>query len=262
LSDTIQYQDLWPLLQADINNVLQADDLIGSRPGVIVEPGDIPSVIDAKLARVIGTGSDGKLGVGYLTLPIERAVDENPNIPGGPLKLTLTVDFVENVIINQSANGTKIPIRIYAARAAKILKLYTPVGFTQSLVPANPVLSEFTDDKNKTLRVGRVEFTAYEADDAPMRRLDRPQITVTGDVTQLSNIRYQITGSSVTLAITQPNATKIYYTIDGTHPFERNTAATLYTGPVTIVGPCLFRCRAFGTGDAQLASDTAAKNFV
>lgn len=262
MSNTIQYQDLWPLLQADINNLLQADDLIGSRPGVIVEPGEPESNINAKLARVVGVGVDGKLGVGYLTLPIERAVDENPNLPGGPLKLTLTVDFVENVIINQSANGTKIPIRIYAARASKILKLYTPVGFTQSLIPANPVISEFTDDKNKTLRVGRVEFTAYEADDAPMRRLDRPQITVSGNVTQLSDIRYQITGPSVTLAITQAAAAQIFYTLDGSHPFARNTAATLYTGPVAITGPCLFRCRAFGTGDQQLASDTAAKNFV
>ncbi|HSY18242.1 MAG TPA: chitobiase/beta-hexosaminidase C-terminal domain-containing protein [Candidatus Acidoferrales bacterium] len=262
MSDTIQYQDLWPLLQADINNLLQADDLIGSRPGIIVEPGDIQSVIDAKLARVIGAGTDGKLGVGYLTLPIERATDENPNIPGSPLKLTLTIDFVENVIINQSANGTKIPIRIYAARAAKILKLYTPVGFTQSLVPATPVISEFTDDKSKSLRVGRVEFTAYEADDAPMRRLDRPQIGVTGDVTQLSNLRCQINSGQPLATVTQPAATNIFYTLDGSHPFERNPAATLYTGPVTITGPCLFRCRAFGTGDQQLASDTAAKNFV
>ena len=46
--------------------------------------------------------------------------------------------------------------KLGAARAAKILKLYTPVGFTQSLVPSNPVISEFTDDKSKSLRVGRV----------------------------------------------------------------------------------------------------------
>ncbi|HEV2693421.1 MAG TPA: chitobiase/beta-hexosaminidase C-terminal domain-containing protein [Verrucomicrobiae bacterium] len=256
------YTDLWPLLQADINNLLQADDLIGTRQGIIIEPGELHSNIDAKLARVIGAGTDGKLGVGYLTLPIERATDENPSPPGGPLKLTLTVDFVENVIINQSANGTKIPIRIYAARAAKILKLYTPVGFTQSLVPSTPVISEFTDDKSKSLRVGRVEFTAYEADDAPLRRLDRPQITITGDVTQLSTIRCQINSGQPTVTVTQPSATEIYYTLDGTHPYARNAAATLYTGPVTITGPCLFRCRAFGSGDQQLASDTAAKNFV
>ncbi|HEV2692098.1 MAG TPA: FN3 associated domain-containing protein [Verrucomicrobiae bacterium] len=260
--NTSSYQDLWPLLQADINSMLSADELIGSRVGVVVEPGDTVSKIDAKLAQIVGAGTDGKLGVGFMTLPIERAVDENPNIPGGPLKLTITIDFVENVILNQSATGTQIPIRIYAARAAKILKLYTPVGLTQSLVPATPTISEFTDDKNKSLRIGRVEFYAIEADDAPMRRLDRPQIVIAGPANKISDIRYQLAGNGVTVTINQPQATKIFYTTDGTHPYEGNHTAKLYAGPVPIAEPCLFRCRAFGNGDCQLASDTAAKNFI
>jgi len=262
LSAALAYTDLWPLLQQDILGALQADAFIGTRSGVAVEPGDLPSVIDMKLAKVVGTGLDGKSGVGFLVLPIERAADENPNLPGGPLKLTITVDFTENVIINQSANGTGIPIRIYAARAAKILKLYTPVGFTQSLVPANPVISEFTDDKNKSLRVGRIEFTASEADDTPLCRLNRPQITVAGDVTQVSDIRYQVNSGTALVTVTQPAAAQIYYTLDGTHPYAGNTSAQVYTAPVAVTAPALFRCRAFGTGDTQLASDTAAKNLV
>ena len=248
----IEAQDLWPLIQADIHGLLQADELIGPRPGVLVEPGDIQSNVDSKLARSVGAGRDGKIGVGYLALPIERAEDEDVSSPFSALKLLITVDFVENVTLNQGATGTKLPIRIYAARAAKILKLYTPVGFTQSLVPHNPVISEFTDDKNKALRVGRVEFYAREADEVPLRRLNRPQLVVAG------------AGFPCTITVTQPDADSIYFTTDGSHPHAGNKSAKLYTDPVEITEPGLFRARAFGpTGDLNIiASDTAAHNFV
>ena len=243
------YTDLWPLIQQDILAVLSADDFIGTRAGLAVEPGDVESVINSKLAKALGAGKDGRLGVGFLVLPIERAEDENPSMPGGPRKLTVTIQFVENVTINQSATGTKTPIRIFAARAEKILKLYTPVGLTQSLVPATPVISEFTDNTNKNLRVGQVEFFAHEADDAPMQRLNRPQIVVAGSAYPF------------TITVTQAQASAIYYTLDGSHPWEGNAAAVLYAGPVTVTQACLFRARAFGNSDAQLGSDTAAKTF-
>jgi len=244
------YTDLWPLIQQDILGVLSADEFIGTRIGYAVEPGETISNINAKLTKVVGAGKDGKIGVGFLVLPIERAEDENPNMPGGPLKLTITIQFVENVNLNQSGTGAGIPIRVFAARCQKILKLYTPVGLTNSLVSETPVISEFTDDTNKALRIGQIEFTATEADDAPMRRLNRPTITVAG-----SDYPFAV-------SVTQPDSTAIYYTKDGSHPYEGNPQATLYAGPVTITEACLFRCRAFGAGDTQIASDTAAQNFV
>jgi len=243
------HTDLWPLLQSDLLGVLLADDFIGTRSGLAVEPGDVESVINTKLAKAVGAGRDGKVGVGFLVLPVERAEDDNPSLPGGPLKLTLTVQFVENVTLNQSVTGTRFPLRIYAARAAKILKLYTPVGFTQSLVPAAPVISEFTNQTNKALRVGQVTFTALEADELPLRRINRPQLAVTG------------TDYPYTVTVTAPEAGTIYYTLDGSHPYAGNPTAVLYGGPVNITEACLFRARAFGTTDTQLPSDTAAKTF-
>jgi|GEM_PF-5830187 len=247
----MQYTDLWPLLQKDILGVLQADEFIGARPGVLVEPGDIESVINSKLTKTIGQGSDGKSGVGYLVLPIERAEDEDSSNPFSPLKLTLTIQFVENVTLNQSATGTQIPIRIYAARAQKILKLYTPVYLTQSLVAQSPVISEFTDNTNKALRVGQIEFTAREADGTPLVRLPRPQIAAAG-----SAYPYTVT-------VTAPNATSVYYTTDGSHPYAANPQAKLYTGPVQVTAPGFFRVRAFGPdGDFNtIPSDTAAQQF-
>jgi hypothetical protein len=255
-------QDLWPLIQKDILGALQADQFIGTRSGVAIEPGDIQSVIDMKLAQVIGAGLDGKSGVGFLVLPIERAEDENPNIPGGPLKLTITIDFTENVIINQSNIGTGRPIRIYARRALKILKLYTPVGLTQSLVAATPAISEFTDDKRKNIRNGRVEFTATEADFFPFNRLQRPQIVVAGSVLSPAANAYQLLGGNVTATVNAPGGSTIYFTTDGTHPWEGNPDAQIYDGPVPIAGPGLFRARAFPADNSNaIASDTAAASF-
>ena len=241
--------DLWPLLQSDLLGVLLADDFIGTRAGLAVEPGAVESVVNTKLAKAVGAGRDGRVGVGFLVLPVERAEDDNPSLPGGPLKLTLTIQFVEHVTLNQAATGTRFPIRIYAARAAKILKLYTPVGFTQSLVPANPVISEFTNHTNKALRVGQVTFTALEADEMPLHRINRPQLAVSG------------TSFPYTITVTAPEAAAIYYTLDGSHPYAGNPTAVLYTGPVSVTESCLFRARAFGALETQLPSDTAAKYF-
>lgn len=255
-----QYTDLWPLIQADILGVLQADDFIGARPGVLVEPGDQQSVISSKIAKTLGQGSDGKAGVGYLVLPIERVEDEDISNPFGPFKLTIAIQFVENVTVNQGAAGTGVPIRIYAARCAKILKLYTPVGLTQNLVSRNPVISEFTDNDDSARRVGQVEFTAREADFTPLIRLNRPQVSVTGDVTKLNDLNYQINSGAATVTVTQADAEQIYYTTDGSHPFAGNKTAQLYTGPVAVTNSGLFRARAFATG--KIGSDTAAVNFV
>ena len=256
----MKYQDLWPLLQRDLLGAIQADDFLGTRQGVLVEPGDVDSVINTKLAKAIGAGLDGKNGAGFLVLPIEKADDDNVALPGGPLKLTIRIQWVENVIINHSATGTNTPIRVYAAWTEKLLKLYTPVGLTQNLIPAKPVISEFTDNTNKNLRAGLVEFTAIEADFKPFQRVNRPQISVSGSVAAslASAANYQLLGPA-SVAVTAPEADIIFYTTDSSHPYAGNAAATLYTAPVTITQPCLFRARAFARGKS--GSDTAAANF-
>lgn len=255
----MNYAQLWPAIQQDIAGAIGADDFLGARPVVIVEPGDIANVISQKITKAVGVGLDGKFGVGCLVSPIERADDDNASMPGGPLKLTISVKWVENVVINNSPSGTQTPIRVYAAWTEKLLKLYTPVGLTQNLVPAKPVISEFTDDATKQLRVGIVEFTAIEADFRPFIRVNRPQLTVAGAAPgPASPNSYLFTGQA-SVTVTAPDADTIFYTTDGSHPAQGNAAAQVYTGPVTITQPCLFRVRAFARGKA--GSDTAAVNF-
>lgn len=256
----MNYQDLWPLIQQDILGVLSADSLIGARKGVAIEPGDVEDALDRKVQTAIGAGLDGKVGVGFLVLPIEEAADENASIPGGPLKLTLRIQFVENVTLNRGPRGTGLPCRVWVAWAEKALKLYTPVGLTQNFVPSAPVIHEFTPDKDENLRVGQLEFTAVEADFKPYFKLSRPQIIVAGAAIQSPNNpnSYQISGPSTVTVLATGDT--IFYTTDGSHPYEANAAAKPYTGqPVAITSPCLFRARAFARG--KIASDTAAANF-
>ena len=256
----MNYQDLWPLIQKDILGCLAADDFTGTRKGVAIEPGDVESALDAKVNAVVSLGLDGRAGVGFLVLPIEEASDENANIPGGPLKLGIMIQWVENVILNRGPRGKQLPCRVWVAASEKILKLYTPVGFTQSLVPAAPVIHEFTPDRDANLRVGQLKFYGSEADFRPFQRLQRPQITVAGTVTVMpSGNSYQIISGQPVATVTAPGADQIFYTTDNSHPYAGNATATPYTGPVTIAGPCLFRVRAFAK--CKTGSDTAAANF-
>ena len=247
----MQYTDLWPAIQADIFGVISADPVLGNRAGVLVEPGDLASNIQTKITKVIGAGLDGKNGVGFLVRAIEHASDENPSVPFGPLKLSIIIQWCENVTVNNAPNGTGVPIRVYAALTAKILKLYTPVGLTASLVPADPVIAEFTDPDLKNIRVGQVEFHALEADFKPMNRLSRPQITFTG-----SAYPYTVTVTALPQGGLMPT---VYYTLDGSHPYAGNPQAFVYTQPVAVTQGCLFRARAFA--DGWVASDTQAFSF-
>ena len=250
----MQYTDLWPLIQQDILGCLQADAFLAARPGVLVEPGATEAVLAAKTTAALAAGADGKFGAGYLVLPIESAVDENVNLPQGPLKLPITVQLVENVVVNHGPRGTGVPLRVYAARMEKVLKLYTPVGFTQALTPGNPVIAHFTLGTDANLRAGRVSFFASEADATPLIKLPRPQI--------LPNDGQGNGGAHPqTVSITCPGATAIYYTTDNSHPWSGNPTATLYSGAFTFSQAGLVRARGFAAGVQYLGSDTAGVNF-
>ena len=251
----MQYTDLWPLIQGDILGVLQADAFLAARPGILVEPGATEAVLAAKTTAALGAGADGKFGAGYLVLPIESAEDDNANLPQGPLKLTITVQFVENVVVNHGPRGTGVPLRVYAARAAKVLKLYTPVGLAQGLVPASPVIAPFKPGPDANLRGARVNFLTSEADGAPLSKLPRPQITPNDG---------QGNGGAhpQTVTITCAGATAIYYTTDNSHPWSGNPTATLYAGPFTMSQAGLVRARGFASGAQYLGSDTAGVSFT
>lgn len=254
------YPNLWPLIQQDVLGFLSAHELIGTRPGLAVEPGAPSDELARKVIQALGAGKDDRVGMGFLVLPIEQASDDNASLPGGPLRLGITIQFVENVVVNRGPRGTQWPCRVWVAEAERALKLYTPVGLTQSFLPAAPVIHEFTPDNDADLRVGQLEFTAVEADFKPFAKVSRPQMTVAGQATMSSANSYQLIGpATVSVSAPDADAGQIYYTMDGSHPWAGNAQATPYTVPVSIAEPCLFRVRAFARG--KVGSDTAAANF-
>ena len=148
-----------------------------------------------------------------------------------------------------------VPLRVYAARAEKVLKLYTPVGFTQALVPANPVIAHFTSDQDANLRMGRVSFRATEADGTPLNKLPRPVITP-------NDGQGNGGGHPQTVTIMCPGATAIYYTLDYSHPWAGNPTAVLYSAPFSMTTAGMVRARGFAAGAQFIGSDTAAVAFA
>lgn len=245
-------KDFWPLLQQDIAGVISADAVLGARPVVALDPGAMDSAIAEDVARVLGMGKDDRNGVGILVFPIRRVQDQDISNPFGPLTLGIRVHIVANTEINNGPVGTQIPLYMHARRVVMLLKLYTPVGFTQNLVAADPVMNEFTDN-DLGVEVAEIMFNAREADFTNQIRLNRPIIAVAGNA-----YPYTVTVTGQALTDT------IYFTTDNSHPYAGNATAQPYTGPVQIAAPCLFRARAFPAAGQvnQFASDTAAYNFA
>lgn len=245
-------KNLTPLLQHDILGMFLADPVFAARPFVALEPQWSESEIQKEVAAVMGQGTDGLAGVGGIILPIINATDDDVSNPFGPLKWDIYVELVSNVEINLGAAGTGVPVRAFGRRGAHLLKLYTPVGFTQSLVAASPCIHEYNDPDNPGVRIVELHFTAREADDEIQFRVNRPQITVSG-----ADYPFTVTVAG------DSNTSTLWWTIDNSHPRLGNPSAKLYTQPVVIAGPCLFRVRAFGPDDNEniFGSDTAAQNF-
>ena len=92
----MNYTDLWPLIQRDLLACLQADAFLAGLPGMLIEPGAPEATVQAAVTKVLGPQPNGRSGAGYLVLPVEQAFDDNPNLPLGPLKMPVTIQFVEN----------------------------------------------------------------------------------------------------------------------------------------------------------------------
>jgi hypothetical protein len=251
----MNYSDLWPLIQQDVLGCLSSDAFLAGLPGVVIEPGATESVVNAAVTKALGPQANGRSGAGYLVLPVEQATDDNANMPLGPLKMPVTIQFVENVIVNNGPRGTGIPIRVYAARAAKVLKLYWPVFLGKPFKPRNPVITEFTPQRDENLRVGQLNFETEEDDNTQLLKLPRPNI-------QPNDGQGNGGAPPQTVTITCAGATAIYYTLDNSHPWSGNPTAALYSGPFPVSAAGMVRARGFAAGVQYIGSDTASVSFT
>jgi hypothetical protein len=243
----MKYTDLYQLIEQDVFGFLASDPIMGQRAGAVIEPGSVASAIQKAVTKAIGAGVDGKVGIGWLVLPIEDLIDADPEVTFGPLKLPICVQIVENTLLNQGPHGPKLPIRVLAAYAEKILKAYSAQNLTTDLIPEKNAISLFTPDKDDhpNMRVCQINLFTYESDPVAFTQVSSPYLTP--DHTLGNAYPYFVT-------IAAPDADEVWWTVDGSNPWAGTkaiqTSATLWDGnPVPVTGQCLFRARGFAAGE-------------
>ena len=252
----MRYLDNFRRLEEDVLGYLQSDFLMGARAGLLLEPGEPVSTVAQKVAKAIGAGPDGKVGLGWYVVPIEDMLDDTPEVEFAPLLLPITVDIVENTILNHGPRGPRIPIRYLAAYAQKILKCYSPQNLTTDFVPEKTALSLFSKQDDENLRFCRVMLHTYESDPVLFQQVNSPVLTPSALVSA-------IPGQNVypmTVAINPMNADTVWYTLDGTHPWAGNATAVQWDGVslLNLAGPAFLRARGFA---AELLGSKASSIF-
>lgn len=254
------YTDNFKKFEDDIFGVLAADPVMGQRGGARIEPGAPVSVVAAAVEKAVGVGKDGKVGLGWCVLPIEELIDDEPQVEFGPFKIPIFVDIVENVLLNQGPRGPKIPIRMLAAYAQKILKPYAAQNFFTDLVPENSAVILFTKHDDENLRVCRLRFYAYESDPFPFKQVDSPLLVPDHTVANVAGANQY----PFNVTITDASAAEVWFTTDGSHPWSGNPAAKLWDGQssVAITAPCLLRARGFNDPLQMVGSKCSSIYFA
>lgn len=253
----MKFTDLYQVIEQDILAFLQSDEIIGQRPGALIEPGAVESILDEDVTKVLAAGMDGKVGLGFMVLPIEDLIDETPEVIFGALKLPIKIQWVENVVLNQGPRGAKIPIRSMASYCQKVLKSYSAQNLTTDFIPEENAISLFTPSRDENLRVCQINLFTYESDPVNFRQCASPFLTSSAPVSLTA-------GENVypfTVTIGAESGSAVFWTLDGSHPHKANAAATEWDGqPVIIDAPCFFRARAFKAG--ALGSATSSIYFA
>jgi hypothetical protein len=253
----MKYTDTFRMIEQDLFAFLQSDPILGRRAGAVVEPGSVQSSVLKKVTEALAAGPDTKVGLGWIVLPIEDLIDADPEVEFGPLKLPIVVHIVESVILNQGPHGPKIPIRCLAAYTQKILKSYSATNLTTDLIPESDSISLFSKHDDENLRFCQIAFHTYESDPVAFQQVSSPFLTPSAPVSL-------VPGQNVypmAVTILAPGVDAVYYTTDGSHPWEKNPAAVKWLGgAVNIQGKCFFRSRAFTAG--QLGSKTSSIFFA
>ena len=103
MSDPITFS-IYPL-QTEVLKRLQSHAYLSDVKILTEEKGDIENEIQRSLGNL--TGVDGKIGLCIVILT-PTATSKSPNAPGPLLDgLSLVISVIENVLVNQSDQGTK-----------------------------------------------------------------------------------------------------------------------------------------------------------
>lgn len=228
MSDTILTD-----FQADLTHRLAADEFFQDIPVLDERKGDLVPTIEQALGTLTAVG--GKMGLCVVVLsPV--GTDEMPDLPNGPLELSIAILVLENVLVNNTAGlGTGKAALTVARRVHRVLKHYTPHGLVGVLIPMKPSLVPV--DSELAPVAYEVRFKATEARSIGLVKVSTPTISPTNGADP----------QTVTLSCATAGAS-IYYTVDGSHPRVGNAAATLYAGPFQVLDAMTVRAAAFKAG--------------
>lgn len=210
--------------QLDFFGRLQADPYFADVALLLEEKGVTEADIAQALAG-LNPSFSGKIGACVVVLMPELE-PETPNLPGPCYDIALTVQVIEQPLVNRGAGGSGLTASQLALRVRQLFHhFFTGDGsvynFTrQAPLPADP------GNTSLGVRFGR------SSGDPQAPEVSSPAIATSGE-------------GPVEITLTTPTAgAAIYYTLDGSYPGSANTAAILYAAPVTVTTACTLRASA------------------
>lgn len=227
-------------IQKSVADRLMSDEYFADVKVVVERIGNIDADINQALGLLIG--AQGKIGVCVVVRQI-TAADRMREVSQGPMSANITVSVWENVLINSAQGGTGKYALSVARRVLRVLKQFRHQGYGWCLVPAQDAITPNPDDEPYGYSV---RFTVPEAD--------------SDVVTKITPVGISNTGPVVTL--TCPDATEIWYTLDGSYPSKQNTLgnAAQYSAPFTLEQDS--KVQACGYAPGCIPSDVARKDIT
>lgn len=230
-------------LQQDLAARLTACDYFADLPVLTERRGEILSGIERALGAI--TLKDGKTGACVLLLqPVATVI--SPNLSSPLLKADLTIRVLENVVVNNSPQGTGKPALSIATALLNHLHHYQPAGLAQTLTAESPSIVPVKDPAAPVAY--DVRFSAQVADTEILLKVATPVIVPFSGTVPLV----------VAISCGTPGAT-LHFTTGGPPPYPGQSGVQTFLGPFLISSPTVLRVAALRPG--FIPSDTAYARY-
>lgn len=193
--------------------------------------GDIANEIERALGTVTDVDSSGKIGTCVVIMSPVASV-QTPNLSQGPLTSEWEFRVLEDALLNGSDNGIQKSALWTARRLVRLFHQFTPFGLAQVMTARSPAIVPVEDPLAPIAYA--VRFLITEGETLQEQKVKLPTITAASG-------GYP---KEITLACETAGAA-IYYTLDGTYPYEGNPDAELYSGTFNIAEAATIRAAAF-----------------
>jgi hypothetical protein len=211
------------------------------------DKGVLSSEVQIALSTLTKTNS--KIGAAVV-VQSPLATIELQNVPGSPVKIRISFRVLEDPLFNGGASGTGKAALEIARHLVALFHLYASAGLFTAMIGEEPTIVPVEDPIAPVAY--EVRFATTEARPSPLRKVAMQRIEAPDG-----------TASPATATFTvNPSSAVVWYTIDGSLPYEGNAAAEQWDGvtPVAIASACSLRAVAFK--DGYIPSDCGRLDFT